>query len=232
MDDIPKIAGIYKLTCLNNGKIYIGKSINLNTRLRVYMKCKDGIGPYLKNAIVKHGWDSFKVEILETFQSFDKAKDNDSLLEREAYYIKLYNSITPSVGYNICEHSWDKTGTKHSEETKAKLRISNSVPRKPLSEEHKKNLSKAGKGRILTPEHKEKLRISALKRGMPREVIEKAKQFNTGRKASEETKAKLRNKKLSPEHKEALRKSHIGVKHTKETKEKMRSSALNRGGKV
>lgn len=37
----PKAAGIYKLTCDNNGKIYIGKSINIRKRLESHKNCKN-----------------------------------------------------------------------------------------------------------------------------------------------------------------------------------------------
>lgn len=234
------VAGIYKLTCNNNGKIYIGKSINISDRIKVYRRGKNAIGNYLKNAIIKHGWDSFAVEVLEVVESFDKVRDNDKLLKREAYYIELFDATDKDNGYNICKYSTDKTGmkmsdefkekcrkanlgkklsdetrakmsqkklsSKHkeilrnvhvgrkcSEETKEKMRISSSKPKTtPVSEEHRRNLSKAGKGRVFTPEHRENLRLSAIKRGISKETREKMRKTNTGRVFSDEHKEKLR----------------------------------------
>lgn len=82
----PKKAGIYKLTCVN-GKVYIGKSVNIFNRLRQHKNPK--VKYHLQNAILKYGWDSFTVEILEVYDKFDKEKDNKFLLERESFYIEL-----------------------------------------------------------------------------------------------------------------------------------------------
>ncbi len=75
-DKYPKEAGIYKLTCVNNGKIYIGKSVNLYDRMGDYRRCaKKSIGRYyFENALIKHGWDSFKVEIVEIFENLRRRK--------------------------------------------------------------------------------------------------------------------------------------------------------------
>lgn len=125
----PKAAGIYKLTCNINGKIYIGKSINIRKRIESHKNCKKHVstGYYFRNAVVKHGWDSFTVEILEIVENFDKFKDNHALLELESYYIKLYNSTESGVGYNIQQSSKDGTGNKKA----------------PITEEHRANLRKA-----------------------------------------------------------------------------------------
>jgi predicted GIY-YIG superfamily endonuclease len=46
-------AGIYKLTCSNNGKVYIGKSVNLYKRLNRHKNCnKHSYNRYyIQNAI-------------------------------------------------------------------------------------------------------------------------------------------------------------------------------------
>jgi len=215
----PREAGIYKLTCVHNGKIYIGKAINIRKRLSHhkrspnYSECKT----YLKNAILKYGWESFNIEILEIYPNFDKLVNNSQLLKKESEYIKLFESNNPNIGYNICTYSSDCTGLKlrprgpRSEETKEKLRQAN-LGKSP-SKETREKLSKAGKGRILSAEHKEKLRISAIKRGISKETREKMRATNTG-------------KPLSEEHKAALSKARMGRIFSEETKEKIRQSNL------
>jgi group I intron endonuclease len=178
-------AGIYKLECSENGKVYIGKTIKFSKRLREHRHSKRG--DLLRRAIDKHGWESFNFEILETFENFDKLKDNDKLLERESYYIDLFDSTNRDIGYNVCKFSTDRTGIplseehkekvrlgnigkKRSEETKQKMRKPKSENfkqnlRKPKSEEHKKNMSLARLGKKRKPfteEHKEKLRQANL----------------------------------------------------------------------
>ncbi len=166
-------AGIYKLTCKNNGKIYIGKSVNIARRLKEHKLCgTKTVGKYFfQNVIIKHGWESFEVEILEKFEDFDKLRDNSTLLKRETYYINLFDSSNREKGYNICKESTDKTGIPHSEETKEKIRQANLG--KKLSTETKKKISesKLGKPYNLSEENR-------LKRKAPK---------------SEETKERMRN---------------------------------------
>lgn len=187
--EFSKEAGIYKLTCVENEKVYIGKAVNLNKRLNQHKNSK--VGYYLKNAITKYGWEAFTVEILETFDNFNKLKDNKYLLDREAHYIKLFESTDRTKGYNICKYSSDTTGMEKSEETKAKM--SKAKLGVPLSEEHKEKLrkpksketrdrmSKSQKGRLRSEETKDKMRQSQL-----------GNTNNLGNPHSDESKEKMR----------------------------------------
>ena len=192
----PKAAGIYKLTCDNNGKIYIGKSINIRKRLESHKNCKKHIstGYYFRNAVVKHGWESFTVEILEIFENFDKFKDNQALLDREAYYIKLFNSTENGVGYNIQSRSNDGTGNKKA----------------PIIEKHRANLRKARALQVrgpLSEEHKQKLRGPKFP-----ESIEKMRQTKKGSKLSEEHREKIRQSCMGNTHRRVYRKNETGKK--------------------
>ena len=199
----PKKTGIYKLTCNINNKIYIGKSVNIYNRLAAHKSAKE-VG-YLYNAIIKHGWDSFGIEILEVFETFDKTKDNDMLLQRESYYIKLFKSTDRNIGYNRCEYSNDCTGIKASDETIKKLKS------KVCSEEHKRKISKSNSGKIRSKETKEK--ISKSRFGMI---------------FSEETKRKMRTRRHTEEAKDRMRVARLGSSQTEETREKIRASAIGK----
>lgn len=76
------------------GKVYIGI-----TKRNPQKRWNSGRGyesnRYFFRAIQKYGWDSFTHEILET-----KLTQADAV-EKERYYIKLYNSTDPERGYNI-----------------------------------------------------------------------------------------------------------------------------------
>lgn len=119
----PKGAGIYKLTCNTNNKIYIGKSVSLRDRLSKYKQYEKVEEPkqVIMHAIKKYGWSNFQVEILENFDSIE----NSELLKIESDYIRKYNSNDPSIGYNICLYSTDRTGIPLSDEHKEKLRLAN-----------------------------------------------------------------------------------------------------------
>lgn len=233
MSDYPKGAGIYKLTCNDNGKIYIGKSVNLNSRLKDYPKCRNSIGLYIKNAIMKHGWNSFSVEVLETFENFDKERDHNSLLDKESEYMRLFDSTNRKIGYNICGYSTDRTGIPHSEETKMKISMSNTG--KTVSESTKEKLRQINLGNTHSDQTKKKMRNARLGKQLSEESKEKVRQARLGKKHTEESLEKMRNvklgkkrKPLSDEVKEKIRQGNVGKKRSEEAKEKMRLAKLGK----
>jgi len=173
----PNKAGIYKLTC--DGKVYIGKAINLNRRLNAHKNSGNNskVRYYIQNTIVKYGWDSFTVEILEIVEDFDKLKDNDSLLEREAHYIELFDSTNKDKGYNLCKFSTDTTGRKHSDETKERIRQYRLG--KTLTEESKDKVRQSKLGKPRSEETKEKIRKSIRnKKILSRKLYRKQQKLN------------------------------------------------------
>lgn len=179
----PNKAGIYKLTCSVTGKSYIGKSVNIRIRINHHKRydATSKYNSYLKNAIVKYGWDSFNVEILEIVENFDKLKDNKNLLCRESYFIELFDSINKDKGYNICKFSSDVTGLPRSIETRNK--ISNSMMGRTFSKESREKMSIGKSGKPISEEHKNNIRLSKL--GKPN-------LGRLGKVCSDETKEKIR----------------------------------------
>ena len=124
-------SGIYRWvnTASRCGKTYVGSSVNLALRLRVYYdfsflsvrvkKSKSRI----YNAILKHGYSNFQLEILEYC-----TKEN--AINREQYYIDL---LKPE--YNLNSIAGSRLGSIHSEETKRKM--SNSAQGRKLTEQTK-----------------------------------------------------------------------------------------------
>ena len=94
--------GIYKITNLINGKIYIGQSRFIQRRFDKHKSEAKNNNPLpLYNAIRKYGIDNFKFEIIEECLP-------DELNNRETYYMFFYNSFVPN-GYNIkipCEEGY------------------------------------------------------------------------------------------------------------------------------
>ena len=84
---------IYKITDKTNGKIYIGCTRSIGSRIRQHFKASLKDNPVFHKAIQEHGICSFVWEILETVEYADEA------FERERYYIDLYNTFVPN-GYN------------------------------------------------------------------------------------------------------------------------------------
>lgn len=232
----PSRAGIYKLTCKINGKIYIGKSVNINRRMGNYRRYDKSIGIYFKSALLKHGWDSFDVEILEAFENFDKQneKDNKFLLDMETSYIELFDSTNREIGYNLCKFSNDSTGIRFSEETRLKMSIAQRG--KKMSEESKIKISQSNKDKPKSKDHAAKCRVASLGHKHSEETKEKIRQGNKGKKLSEEHRQKLieanKNRLITEETREKMRNSQIGKsnasgKRSEESKQRMRESRLS-----
>lgn len=93
------MVGIYKITCLANGKVYIGQSTNINARWKDHIRrlkiCKHD-NQYLQNAFNKYGEKNFKFEVI-----CECEHDFDTLNTLEIEYIKKFNALDRKVGFNI-----------------------------------------------------------------------------------------------------------------------------------
>lgn len=96
LDSNRKISGIYKITCVDNNKAYIGKSVDVCERWNQHCKSSLEIGNIAKNQLYtlmkEKGAENFTFELLEEV-------NKDKLLERESYWIKFYE--TDSYGLNM-----------------------------------------------------------------------------------------------------------------------------------
>lgn len=88
--------GIYKITNVKNGKVYIGQSVDIEKRWAQHKRALE-LGTHhstkLQNSYNRHLEDSFIYEIVEEVE--DKAELNN----KEQHYINMYNSI--ENGYNM-----------------------------------------------------------------------------------------------------------------------------------
>lgn len=87
--------GIYKLTNIDTGKCYIGKSTNVKTRIADHFKSSIGIKSIadqaVHHAILKEGFWNWSIEVITYC-------DKDKLSELEKYYIEFFKS--QEFGYN------------------------------------------------------------------------------------------------------------------------------------
>lgn len=92
--------GIYKITNKINGKIYIGKSSNIERRWKEHIRhSKDKFSknkPAIHRAINKYGKNNFTFEII-------KECEIDELNDLEKYYINEYRSNVKDIGYNFTD---------------------------------------------------------------------------------------------------------------------------------
>ena len=113
---IPKLPGVYKWTNLNNGKVYIGKAVQLRKRINSYRYYIDlySNSQDIYKVMNEEGFQNFKVDILEAYPKRSTFIDK-LILEREAFWIRFYRATQKEFGYNICKYSIDRTGVKQSQ---------------------------------------------------------------------------------------------------------------------
>ena len=184
---------IYITTCRNNNKKYVGFTGNFKVRQRSH-KYQAHIGsPHaIHRAIRKHGWDNFDWEMVYT-------SDNKKhvLNEMEPYFIRLYDTTNQNYGYN------QTSGGEYTilnEEAKRKISISKLG--KPRSPETIAAMSRALKGKPLSPEHKQ-----AVREGQKRRYAKHP--------------SPLKGRTLSEEHKNKLIQNSSHHRHTETSKAKI-----------
>lgn len=163
-----RICGVYAITYIQNGKQYIGSSVNVYQRWSVHAS-------YLRkgthhSTLLQQDWNNgspedFIVDIIERTE----AKD---LISREQFYI---NTLTPA--YNISKVAGNAF---RDPEIQARLprgrdqreylpehgaKISASLTGKKLTDEHREHISQAQIGKEITPEWRKN--ISEAMKGNP-----------------------------------------------------------------
>ena len=84
-------SGVYKITRIKTGEIYIGQAVNVSTRWTDHVKAALGIGTLassqLHRVMAEDGAENFLFELLEK-------TPKEKLRERESFYIDFYDSKT------------------------------------------------------------------------------------------------------------------------------------------
>ena len=213
-----KICGIYKITNILNNKVYVGQSTDIYTRWTTHrneLNNNRHHNIYLQKSWNKYGEENFQFDILESCAE-------DSLDEKECYYIELLNSIDKKYGYNLV--SGGSSNKKFSEDVLK--RMSEAQTGRKHSDETKKKIGDANRGRIKSREEIEKIRNSHKRENLSDETLNKMSISKKGKKFSVETRKKLseshKNRVVTDETRKKLSESHMGHKVSPETREKLR----------
>lgn len=166
-------SGIYAVYNETAGKVYIGSAKILSRRWDEHKKLlrrNKHKNPHLQSSWNLHSEKSFIFIIIE-FVNFE------TLLEREQYWLdkisetyEIYNCNLKVSGFHGRQHS-EETKRKisetkklqqhrftHTEETKRKMsEIQKNIKKKPLTKEHKKNISLSSKRLPMSDSNKQKL---------------------------------------------------------------------------
>lgn len=204
--------GVYSITNSENGKRYIGSTLNLSRRKWEHfshLRCRTHENRHLQSAFNLYGEDKFSFDVLERCPI-------PLLVEREQKFIDSFNREEHL--YNIYENverpnhsletrllmSASHLGKRHSEESKRK--ISNANRGKPRPYTREIGLANRGRkhspevcaklsamriGRKHTEESKQKMRAIALERGMSAEHRKHISEANSKRMRSPKGLAQL-----------------------------------------
>jgi group I intron endonuclease len=179
--NITRVAHIYTITNQHNGSVYVGWTVNTNRRWSRHLnRATSGYTGWLYSAMRKYGSDSFVFSVVETWQSENEA------LEAERWLIGYLRYLGAHL-YNMTDGGEGTTGRTHSLEAKRKMSEA-AKKRPPPSEETRLKISACAKlqvhtderrrktserqtgqpsplrGKSISPAHKEKQKVAALKR--------------------------------------------------------------------
>lgn len=183
MEEIVLTSGIYAIKNTENGKVYVGQSVNVAKRLRDHL-CNLASGSHrnahLQAAWVKYGADSFETQVVE-------ACAIEVLDARERAWIAYFKCTDPAYGYN--RESGGNAQKAVSEATRAKMSAAHKG--RVASPETRAKMSAARKGRVIPPETRAKLSAVGEGHVVSPETRVKMSVANRGLARSPETRAKI-----------------------------------------
>lgn len=192
-------SGIYALVNKQNGKRYVGRTVNLNKRKTTHFwMLENNKHP---NKHLQRAWNDGQEFYFEVVEKCEPNRCND----REIYWISFFGSMNMANGYNLCEGGLSTTGYHFTDEGKKKISAANSG-RKCSPEVIAKRSKSLKKHMEDDPEFAWKVRNQCrkLNRGG----------WNKGISPSAETRKrlseKLKGRHVSEEHKEKLRNLYSG----------------------
>lgn len=146
-------SGIYQILNIANGHRYIGSAVNRRarwTRHRSDLRHNRRQNSHLQAAWNLYGEAAFAFTVLE------HVPDREQLTDREDYW---FGVLKPE--YNIALVAGSQLGLKHTAEARARMSAAQmGMVRGPQSDEHRRKIGEAGKGRVCSEATKQKMSAS------------------------------------------------------------------------
>lgn len=194
-------SGIYIIRNCVGPKYYIGSAVNLERRLKFH-KWSLNRGSH-SNPHLQRAWDKYDPVAFD-FKVYFTCEKKDLIFHEQLTIDAFVTRYGRESIYNICLTAGSTLGRKCSEETKIKIGLKSKGrwTGKHHTEATRKLMSKAQKGRIITPEARRKLSI--FRKGKPgywlgkkrppfsKEWRERLGNSNRGHKMSDKVKEILR----------------------------------------
>lgn len=202
--------GIYAIVNKLNNKVYVGQSINIRSRLTKHKwELNKNIhhNPHLQYAWNKYGEDCFDfITLCETTE--------EKLDEMEQYYIFAFDACDEEFGYN---KSYGGKSPKVTNDVKQRMSVAHSGVNNPMygkhhSDETKRKISEANKGRVEPDELRKKKSEMMSGEGNPMYGVPSPM---TGKHHTEEARQKIRDCQIGEKN------SFYGKRHSEETKKKL-----------
>ena len=162
----PMTSGVYSITCLANGRVYIGSSGRVRSRWKTHkshLRLGRHTVPRLQADWNQFGSDAFVFELVST------VADNDERFTQEQ--VHLTAALATGRCYNLSPNSRNNGG--HRFTAAQSERVSTALKGKPKTAEHRANL---WRDREATPEFREQMaRNGAMGKGKPKSVEHRRK---------------------------------------------------------
>ncbi len=196
LSSLPRVSGIYKITCTGNGRVYIGSAKEIRHRIRKhYETARRGKhhSPLFQRSFGKYGEPAFVPVVVELCGL-------DELIRREQYWIDFYRAADRRLGLNIHPRAASSLGHKLSAEQ-----------RRQISERQR------GRKRHFTSEWCRNISLACMGRKASEYQRRRVSELNTGRPQSEETRrrrsATMTGQRKTAEHVAKLRQNQGGENH-------------------
>lgn len=230
---IEKKSGVYKITNVLNGNVYVGSAVFFKRRWSLHkseLRKNHHHSPKLQNAWNKYGEEAFEFSVVEELPPI-----KDVLLEREQFWMDYHDAYGPS-NYNVARVAGNPMmGRKHTSERNAKMSIIMKGKQNGLGYKHtedaKERIKEAATGRWHRPDSLEKM--SAYQSNRTPEHRQRLGESRKGWNPSPEVRLRMSEagKRRAPPSEETRRKlseSKKGWIPSEETKTKMAQAAKNR----